>query len=92
MCDYRQINKLIERKSYRLPSCDQLWYSLDKAKYISTADAADGYWLAPLDPETSFLTAVDTPLSDRDARFTGAFWRKLWALHRTSLKLTPAYS
>ena len=30
---------------------------MDKAKYITTADAADGYWLAPLDPETSYLTA-----------------------------------
>jgi hypothetical protein len=51
-----------KHKSYRLPACDQLWYSLDNAKYISTADAADGYWLAPLDLETSYLTAVDTPL------------------------------
>ena len=36
-----------------------------------------------------------TPLlitSDRDSRFTGAFWQKLWALHHTSLRLTPAYS
>lgn len=31
-------------------------------------------------------------VSDRDSRFCGAFWRKLWALHRTSLKMTPAYS
>ena len=62
VCDYRRINKLIKHKSYRLPACDQLWYSLDNAKYISTADAADGYWLAPLDLETSYLTAVDTPL------------------------------
>jgi hypothetical protein len=30
--------------------------------------------------------------SDRDSRFTGAFWQKLWTLHHTSLKLTPAYS
>ena len=31
-------------------------------------------------------------VSDRDARFTSAFWRKLWALHHTSLKMTPAYA
>jgi hypothetical protein len=31
-------------------------------------------------------------VSDRDSRFCGAFWWKLWALHRTSLKMTPAYS
>ena len=31
-------------------------------------------------------------VSDRDARFTGDFWRALWALHHTSLKMTPAYT
>ena len=31
-------------------------------------------------------------VSDRDSRFTSDFWRELWALHRTSLKMTPAYS
>ena len=30
-------------------------------------------------------------MSDRDSRFQGAFWRKLWALLKTSLKFTPAY-
>ena len=31
-------------------------------------------------------------VSDRDSRFTNDFWRKLWALHHTTLKMTPAYS
>ena len=31
-------------------------------------------------------------VSDRDSRFTKEFWRKLWALHHTTLKMTPAYS
>jgi hypothetical protein len=36
---------------------------LDKAKFVTTADAADGYWLAPLDKTTSYsLTAFDSPL------------------------------
>ena len=30
-------------------------------------------------------------VSDRDIRFDAAFWRKLWALHHTSLKMSPAY-
>ena len=48
----------------RLTVCGtpSLWYTLDDAKYISTADAADGYWLAPLDQETKWLTAFDTPM------------------------------
>ena len=29
-------------------------------------------------------------VSDRDIRFDIAFWRKLWALHHTSLKMSPA--
>ena len=29
---------------------------------VCTADAADGYWLAPLDQETKWLTAFDTPM------------------------------
>ena len=61
--DYRHCNdKVIKHESARLPTCDQLWYSLDKAKIISTCDALDGYWLAPLDPQTSWITAVDTPI------------------------------
>ena len=30
--------------------------------------------------------------SDRDGRFVNDFWRKLWALHKTALKFTPAYT
>ena len=41
---------------------DSLWYSMDKANWISTADALDGYWLAPLDPETRYLTAFNSIL------------------------------
>ena len=53
VCDYRMCNdKVIKHQSARLPTCDQLWYSLDKAKIISCADALDGCWLAPLDPST----------------------------------------
>jgi hypothetical protein len=59
--DYRSVNTTLVPHSYRLPTCDSLWYTLDNATYISTADAADGYWLAPLDPETAWLTAFDTP-------------------------------
>ena len=60
--DFRRINEFIKPHSFRLPTCDSLWYTLDDAKYISTADAADGYWLAPLDQETKWLTAFDTPM------------------------------
>ena len=59
--DYRRVNEYLKPLSYRMPTCDSLWYTLDRAKYISTADCADGYWLAPLDPSTSWMTAVDTP-------------------------------
>ena len=59
--DYRRVNEYLKPLSYRMPTCDSLWYTLGRAKYISTADCADGYWLAPLDPSTSWMTAVDTP-------------------------------
>ena len=39
--DFRRINEFIKPHSFRLPTCDSLWYTLDDAKYISTADAAD---------------------------------------------------
>ena len=60
--DMRTINTQVVHHSYRLPTCDTLWYSLDKAKYISTADMKDGYWLAPLDSQSRWLTAFDTPV------------------------------
>ena len=59
--DYRAINEVIKHHGFRVNTCDSLWYTLDKAKYISTADAADGYWLAPLDKTTAYLTAFDAP-------------------------------
>ena len=59
--DYRAINEVIRHHGFRVNTCDSLWYTLDKAKYISTADAADGYWLAPLDKTTAYLTAFDAP-------------------------------
>ena len=59
--DYRMVNSVIEQHGFRVNTCENLWYTLDDAVFISTADAADGYWLAPLDPATAWLTAFDTP-------------------------------
>jgi hypothetical protein len=64
--DYRMINAIIAPHGFRVNTCESLWYTLDNAVYLSTADAADGYWLAPLDRTStarsgSWLTAFDTP-------------------------------
>ena len=60
--DYRRINEILEPGSYRLPAMDALWYSMDSAEWISSADALDGFWLAPTDPETRWLTAFNSIL------------------------------
>lgn len=58
--DYRRINECLKPQSYRLPAMDSLWYSMDQAEFISSADAADGFWLAPVDKESRWLTAFNS--------------------------------
>ena len=56
------MNECLVPQSYRLPAMDSLWYSMDSARFISTADALDGFWLAPLDDATRHLTAFNSIL------------------------------
>ena len=56
--DYRRINECLKPQSYRLPAMDSLWYSMDQAEFISSADAADGFWLETLAASASALAAM----------------------------------
>lgn len=58
--DFRRINECLKPQSYRLPAMDSLWYSMDQAEWISSADAADGFWLAPVDEQSRWLTAFNS--------------------------------
>jgi len=68
--DPRKLNKALCRATYLMPTIDDVLTQLTGAKVYSTADLKHGYWHCLLDPESSLLTAFETPLG----RF---IWRRL---------------
>ncbi|CAG9836256.1 unnamed protein product [Diabrotica balteata] len=59
--DPRNLNKAIKRCHYPIPTFNEIRSKLAKAKYFSTLDAQSGFWMIPLDLESSKLCTFNTP-------------------------------
>ena len=59
--DPRNLNKVIKREHYKLPSRDEITAEFANAKYFSKLDASSGFWQIELDEESSRLCTFITP-------------------------------
>ena len=59
--DPRDLNKVILREHYHLPTQEEISTRLTGAKYFSHLDAKSAFWQLPLDEESSYLTTFNTP-------------------------------
>ena len=58
--DRRDLNKVIKREHYQLPTFDEITSRLTGATRFTKLDANKGYWQIPLDGESSKLTTRNT--------------------------------
>jgi len=58
--DYRKLNLVTHKDSYRLPRIDDTIETLSGAKLFSTLDLKSGYWQVPLDDTAKEKTAFST--------------------------------
>jgi len=59
--DPQELNKVIQRPKYQMPTLEELLPKLSKAKIFSTLDAKDGFYQISLDEASSKLTTFWTP-------------------------------
>ena len=59
--DPQELNKVIQRPKYQMPTLEELLPKLCKAKIFSTLDAQDGFYQISLDEASSKLTTFWTP-------------------------------
>lgn len=59
--DPRNLNKAVRRCHYPIPTFNEIRSKLANAKYFSTLDAQSGFWMIPLDVESSQLCTFGTP-------------------------------
>jgi hypothetical protein len=55
------LNKEVKRQHYPVPTAQELFARIGKAKYFSTLDATSGFLQIPLTEESSYLTTFATP-------------------------------
>lgn len=56
------LNKEIRRQHYPVPTAQESFARIGKAKFFSTLDATSGFLQIPLTDEASFTTTFATPL------------------------------
>ena len=61
--DPRDLNKVVKREHYQLPTFEEIATRLSGAHYFSKLDANKGYWQIPLDEASSKLTVFSTPFA-----------------------------
>ena len=62
MCiDPRQLNKVLQRELYPLPTMEEVLPEMSTARVLSKVDLQSGYWHCELDHESSLLTTIKTP-------------------------------
>ena len=59
--DPRDLNKVIQRPKYQMPTLEEILPKLSKAKVFTTLDAKDGFYQIGLDEESSKKTIFWTP-------------------------------
>ena len=57
--DPRDLNKVISREHYQLPTQEEITARLAGAKYFSHLHAKSSFWQMPLDKESSYLTTFN---------------------------------
>ena len=59
--DPRNLNKVIKREHYQLPSREEITAEFANAKFFSKLDASSGFWQIELDDDSSQLCTFITP-------------------------------
>ena len=59
--DPKDLNKVLKRSHYPLPTIEDILPDLSRAKVFSTFDVKNGFWHIELDEESSKLTTFNTP-------------------------------
>ena len=59
--DPKDINKILKRSHYPMPTIEQLLPELNRAKVFSTLDVKNRFWHVELDADSSKLTTFNTP-------------------------------
>jgi hypothetical protein len=59
--DPAYLNKAIKRQHYEIPSAQEIFSRIGKAKYFSTLDATSRFLQVPLAEESTSLTTMATP-------------------------------
>lgn len=59
--DPSNLNKVVKRPRFPLPTIEEVIPKLCKARIFSLLDASNGYWQVELDDESSYLTTFNTP-------------------------------
>ena len=60
--DPKDLNKVLKRSHYPLPTIEDILPDLSRAKVFSTFDVKNGFWHIELDEESSKLTTFNLPL------------------------------
>jgi hypothetical protein len=55
------LNKEVKRQHYPVPTAQELFVRIGKAKYFSTLDATSGFLQIPLTEKSSYMTTFATP-------------------------------
>ena len=59
--DPSDLNKAIQRQHFMVPTVEQLFGKIGKAKYFCSLDAASGFYQIPLSDRSSYLCTMATP-------------------------------
>lgn len=59
--DPSELNKAIQRQHFAVPTVEQLFGKIGKAKYFCSLDAASGFYQIPLTERASYLCTMATP-------------------------------
>ena len=59
--DPSELNKAIQRQHFSVPTIEQLFSRICKARHFCSLDAASGFYQIPLSPASSYLCTMATP-------------------------------
>ena len=82
--DPADLNEAIQRPHYAVPSADELFGRLSKARFFTVLDATSGFWKIPLTDPSSYFTTMATPFGRY--RFKASSIRNLFRTRGLSAK------